>query len=100
MILCALQLTDAATITRVALLPSLSWVTQTISLTCEADGLPTPILTWKKPDGTKLNTVTAFENKKDVTMGSDEDFGNYTCSSTNGVGAADTSTVQVHQISK
>ena len=100
MILCALQLTDAATITSVALLPSQSWIGQTIALTCVADGVPTQILTWKKPDGTELNTVTALENKKDVTMGIDEDFGNYTCSSRNSVGAADTSTVQVHQISK
>lgn len=65
-----------------------------------ADGVPTPTLTWKKPDGTDVNEVTALENAENVTMRSDKDFGNYTCQATNGLGAVATSTLQVHQISK
>ena len=81
-------------------LTSQSWVGQTITLKCVADGVPMPTLTWRKPDGTEVNTVTALENTKDVKMESDKDFGNYTCHATNGLGAATTSTVKVHQISK
>ena len=84
----------------VALLTSQSWVGQTITLKCVADGVPTPTLTWKKPDGTEVKKVTAMENSEDVKMESDKDFGNYTCNAANGVGTPVTSTVQVHQISK
>lgn len=73
---------------------------QTITLKCVADGVPTPTLTWKKPDGTEVKKVTAMENSKAVKMESDQDFGNYTCNATNGVGTPVISTVQVHQISK
>ena len=81
-------------------LTSQSWVGQTITLKCVADGVPTPILTWRKPDGTEVKIVTALENTQDVKMESDKDFGNYTCKATNGVGTPVTGTVQVHQISK
>jgi len=67
---------------------------------CVTDGVPTPVLTWKKPDGTDLKKVTATENAVDAVMKEDEDFGLYTCQAENGVGAAATSTVEVKQISK
>ena len=79
---------------------SQSWVGQTITLKCVADGVPTPTMTWRKPGGTEVKKVTALKNTKDVKMESDKDFGNYTCKATNGVGAAATITLQVHQISK
>ena len=76
-----------------------SWVGQTVTLKCVADGVPTPILTWKKPDGSELKKVTALENAAAVVLGN-HDFGPYRCEANNVVGAADTQTVQVQQISK
>ena len=76
-----------------------SWVGQTVTLKCVADGVPTPSLSWKKPDGSELKKVTALENIAAVVL-VDQDFGQYTCEANNGVGAADTETVQVQQISK
>ena len=64
-----------------------------------ADGVPTPTLTWKKPDGSELKKVTALENTAAVVLGN-QDFGQYSCDANNVVGAADTQTVQVQQISK
>ena len=76
-----------------------SWVGQTVTLKCVADGVPTPTLTWEKPDGSELKKVTALENKAAVVLG-DQDFGQYRCEAYNAVGAADTRKVQVQQISK
>ena len=76
-----------------------SWVGQTVTLKCVADGVPTPTLTWKKPDGSELKKVTALENTAAVVLG-DQDFGQYRCEANNVVDAAATRTVQVLQISK
>jgi len=38
----------AAFITNATSLATESWIGQTVKLTCEADGVPTPVLTWKK----------------------------------------------------
>ena len=76
-----------------------SWVGQTVTLTCVADGVPTPTLTWKKPDASELKKVTALENTATMVLGN-QDFGQYRCEANNAVGAADTQTVQVQQISK
>ena len=69
-------------------------------LRCVADGVPTPTITWKKPDGTEAGKVTATENIADIEMKTDEDFGQYTCEAKNEAGPVDTRTVQVQQISK
>ena len=67
---------------------------------CVADGIPTPSLTWKNPDGSEIKRVTATENTVDVMMKSDQDFGRYTCDAKNVLIAAAASTVQVQQTSK
>ena len=68
-------------------------------LTCTAEGVPTPALSWKNARGKVIKEVRELKNTVDVLMKSDQDFGNYTCEATNVVNT-DTSTVQVQQISK
>ncbi|XP_068732337.1 tyrosine-protein kinase receptor Tie-1-like isoform X4 [Montipora capricornis] len=75
-----------------------SWIGQNVLLSCEADGSPTPSITWKKPDGTELRNITSTEKKVDAQMKADQDFGNYTCEARNVVGAAATRLVQLNQI--
>ena len=70
-----------------------------MKLTCKADGVPTPTLSWKNPSGQVIKKVTELTNTVDVVMRSDQDFGNYTCEATNDVNT-DTSTLLVQQISK
>ena len=70
-----------------------------MKLTCVADGVPTPTLSWKNPSGQVIKQVIDFINTVDVAMSSDRDFGNYTCEATNDV-STDTSTLLVQQISK
>ena len=70
-----------------------------MKLTCTAEGVPIPALSWKNPGGKVLKKVTELNNIVDVQMTSDQDFGNYTCEATNDV-STDTSTVLVQQISK
>jgi len=69
-------------------------------LKCVADGVPTPVLTWIKPDGVDLKTVTATENVVSAAVKEDEDFGLYTCQAENIVGGTFNRTVEVKQISK
>jgi len=92
--------TDGATITSAKSTVTQSWIGKTVILTCVADGVPTPVLTWKKPDGSELKKVTAMENIANADMKGDNDFGSYTCHAENGVGAAATRKVEVKQISK
>ena len=70
-----------------------------MKLTCEADGAPTPTVSWKSPSGKVIREVTKFKNTVDVLMISDQDFGNYTCEATNDVNN-DKRAVLVQQISK
>ena len=76
-----------------------SWIGQTMTLTCVSDGVPTPTLTWYKPDGNQLNRVTAEKNTVNVTMYVDQDFGGYKCSANNGHPCADFKIVNIQQIS-
>jgi len=48
-------------------------------------GLPTPTLTWYKPDGNKLNKVTVKESTVKMTTTDDQDFGEYKCVAYNGL---------------
>ena len=70
-----------------------------MKLTCAADGVPTPTLSWKNPSGKVITQVIGWINTVDVAMSSDQDFGNYTCEATNDVNT-DTRTLLVQQISK
>ena len=76
-----------------------SWVGERVSLQCEADGVPLPNITWKKPDESPIKSIQAAKNTIEVLMQSDRDFGNYTCEAENDEGA-DTRKVYVKQLSK
>ena len=91
--------TDAATVFSVTTSKSESWIGQNITLKCEGDGFPTPTLTWTNPHEVDIKNVTALQNTVNITLESDEDFGNYTCVGTNDIGG-NSHTVQVKQLSK
>ena len=76
-----------------------SWIGQTVTLTCVSDGVPTPTLTWYKPDGFQLNTVTRKESTVDVTINTDNDFGKFKCVSYNGLHSSRYATIDLQQIS-
>ena len=65
-----------------------------------SDGVPTPTLTWYKPDGSEINRVKATADTKQVTLNVDEDFGNYRCNATNGRPPSDERIITIKQISK
>ena len=69
-------------------------------LKCVSDGVPTPTVTWFKPDESELIPRRAKENTVDVKMTEDGDFGDYKCVTDNGLQPVDTATVTVLQISK
>ena len=73
---------------------------QTVTLKCVSDGVPTPTLTWYKPDGNQIMKVTATQNTVNVKMTVDQDFGGYKCEADNGLTPADYKIVKVDQISK
>ena len=71
-----------------------------MTLTCVSDGVPTPTLTWYKPDGSQIKSKTATQNTVNVKMLVDQDFGVYKCDADNGLTPADFKIVNVQQISK
>ncbi|XP_078379477.1 uncharacterized protein LOC144662528 isoform X2 [Oculina patagonica] len=75
-----------------------SWVGQTVLLKCVSDGVPTPTLTWYKPDGSQIKRVTAAQNTEAVKMEGDQDFGGYKCDADNGLTPADFKIVKIEQI--
>ena len=56
-----------------------------MTLKCFSDGVPAPTLTWYKPDGNELNTVTAKESTVQVLLNYENDFGEYKCVAYNGL---------------
>ena len=76
-----------------------SWIGQTVTLLCKADGVPVPTLSWYKPDGTKFNEVKTYESTIVSTMNTEHDFGHYNCTADNGFPLA-SKMIQVKQISK
>ena len=76
-----------------------SWIGQTVTLLCKADGVPVPILYWYKPDGTKFKEAEAYESSAVLTMNTEHDFGRYNCTADNGFPLA-SKMIQVKQISK
>ena len=71
-----------------------------MNLKCESDGSPTPTLTWYKPDGSQINSVTSTQNTVNVKMEVEQDFGDYKCDAYNGLTPANFKIVNVQQISK
>ncbi len=76
-----------------------SWIGQTVTLKCVSDGVPTPTLTWYKPDGNELNTVTAKESTVKVTFDDEHDFGEYKCVAYNGLDPLNDASMLLEQIS-
>ena len=66
---------------------------------CVSDGVPTPTLTWCKPDGSQINSITATQSFVNVKMEVDQDFVGYKCDADNGLTPADYKIVKVQQIS-
>ena len=70
-----------------------------MTLRCVSDGVPTPTLTWYKPDGSQINSITAAQNTVNVKMSVDQDFGGYKCNADNGLAPTDFKIVKIEQIS-
>ena len=77
-----------------------SWIGQTVTLKCLSDGVPTPTLSWYKPEGSEINRVRARENKVQVPLRGDQDFGHYKCIAANGLIPSDENLIKINQISK
>ena len=90
---------DPPTIKETISSASKSWIDQTVTLKCVSDDVPTPTLTWNKPDGSQINNITATQNTVNVKISVDQDFGDYKCNAVNGL-AADFKIVKIEQISR
>ena len=95
-----LLFSDPPTIQQATTTAVKSWIGQTVTLKCVSDGVPTPTLTWYKPDGNKIKKVTATQNTVNVKMRVDQDFGGYKCDADNRLTPADFKIVKIEQISK
>ena len=71
-----------------------------MTLKCLSDGVPTPTLSWYKPEGSEINNVTATENEAQVPFRGDQDFGHYKCIAANGLTPSDEELIKINQISK
>ena len=71
-----------------------------MTLKCLSDGVPTPTLSWYKPEGSEINNVTARENEVQVQLRGDQDFGHYKCIAANGLIPSDEKLIKITQISK
>ena len=95
-----INFSDPPTIKEASSSTDKSWISQTVTLKCVSDGVPTPTLEWYNPDGSQRNSVTATQNIVDVQMNVDQDFGGYKCLSDNGLAPADAMIVKIEQISR
>ena len=93
-------LSDPPTIQQAITSAVKSWIGQTVTLKCVSDGVPTPTLTWYKPDGSQISSNTATEYTVNVKMNVDQDFGDYKCNANNGLTPADNKIVSIKQIGK
>ena len=90
--------TDPAKILSITSSAAKSWIGQTVTLKCVSDGVPTPTLTWYKPDGNKLNTVTAKESTVEVPLNGGQEFGEYKCVAFNGLDPLNDALISLKQI--
>jgi len=88
-----------AKILSVSLSAAKSWIGQAMTLKCVSDGVPTPTLTWYKPEGNEPNKVTAKESTVKVTITDDQDFGEYKCVAYNGLDPLNGTSITLLQIS-
>ena len=95
-----MQYLDSPTIQNVSTSSKKSWIGQTVTLKCRSDGVPTPTLSWYKPEGSEVNNVTATENEVQVPLRGDRDFGHYKCIAANGLTPSDEKSIMINQISK
>ena len=91
---------DPPTIRDITTSSKKSWIGQTVTLKCLSDGVPTPTLSWYKPEGSEINRVRARENKVQVPLRGDQDFGHYKCIAANGLIPSDEKLIKITQISK
>ena len=69
-------------------------------LKCVSDGVPTPTLTWYKPDGGQIDRTIDTQSIVNVKMSVDHDFGTYKCHAENVLTPADFKILKIEQISK
>jgi hypothetical protein len=65
-----------------------------ISIGCDATGDPTPVITWKKPNGEKMMKMND-QNKIMISEASQKDAGNYECIANNSLGVSTTAVIRV-----
>ena len=53
------------------------------------DGVPVPVITWTKPDGSQLKQESRSTSRVNVELKSEVDFGQYKCSADNGFSSPD-----------
>ena len=95
---CYFNFSDPLTIKESTSSTDKSWIGQTVTLKCVSDGVPTPTLTWYKPNGSQISSIRASQNTVNVKMNLDQDFGGYMCYADNGL-SADFRIVKIDQIS-
>ena len=94
------HLSDPSTVKAATTSRSKSWIGQTVTLKCVSDGVPTPTLTWYKPDGSQINSIIDTQITMNMTLNMDQDFGDYKCVADNGFRPADFKIVKIEQISR
>ena len=97
---CHFHLPDPPTIRAASTSTNKSWIGQTVTLKSVSDGVPTPTLTWYKPNGSQIDSMRATQITVNVTLKMDQDFGSYKCNADNGLPPADFKIVQIEQISR
>ena len=70
-----------------------------MTLTCVSDGVPTPTITWYKPDGSQIDRTIDTQSTVNVNMSVVKDFGAYKCDAVNTLTPADLKIVNIEQIS-
>ena len=69
-----------------------------MTLKCVSDGVPTPTLTWYKPGGIEINSVTTKESTVEVLLSDEQYFGEYKCTAYNGLDPSNKAPLTLAQI--
>ncbi|XP_022804177.1 receptor-type tyrosine-protein phosphatase S-like [Stylophora pistillata] len=88
------------TIRNITTSSSKSGIGQTVTMKCFSNGVPTPTLTWYKPDGSEINKERARETEVHLKLMGDQDFGDYKCNAVNGLSPSDERVVKITQINR